>query len=46
MNCETCYWWDKEIGCNNTNWVTGKLTDPSIPVCGGLSHRVIPLNPA
>jgi len=43
MNCTTCFWWSTQWGCNNTNWITGKLTDPADTVCGGLSYRVIPI---
>ncbi len=34
--CSQCKWWEA-WGCNNSNWVSGKLTDPNKPVCDGLS---------
>ena len=34
--CNNCYWWLK-TGCENTNWKTGQLSDPTKPVCGYLT---------
>lgn len=36
VNCSQCKWW-AAWGCNNSNWMSGALTDPGAPVCGGLS---------
>jgi len=38
-----CKWWMKEYGCNNTNWISGKRSDPEKPVCAGLSFKDIPI---
>jgi hypothetical protein len=34
-NCSQCKWWEA-WGCNNSNWMSGTLTDPNEPVCDGL----------
>jgi hypothetical protein len=41
--CLTCKSWTKTFGCNDTNWTSGKLTNPADPVCGGLSFKKIPI---